>query len=175
MIEVDKKTLAGMFGVAGTTIDAYRRKGLPTVGEGRATKYNVQECFRWFNSYTVQQEREKWDTTPSGMTEQDAKTRKLTAEALIAELDLAKERGTMVNISDAEREVMKHHTIVRTSLLAFPVRTAPFLVMVPDELTARQIIEAEIFKLMDALSVPVEIEHIVEPEEEETEVDETDD
>jgi phage terminase Nu1 subunit (DNA packaging protein) len=175
MVEASKKELADMFGCATTTIDAHRKKGMPTVGEGRATRYNIKECFKWLTAYTVQQEREKWDTTPTGLTEQEAKVRKLTAEALKAELELSKERGVVVNVSDSEREMLKRMTMIRSHLLSFPVRTAPFAVMLTDETTAREVLEKEIFNLMDVLAGPITIEEDNDSEDNDSEDNDSED
>lgn len=57
----------------------------------------------------------------------DAKARKLAAEAELAELELAKARGEVVAIGDAAKLIAEEYTAVRSKLLALPTKLAPLL------------------------------------------------
>lgn len=152
MQAVTKKELCAILDLTDKTVDSYRSKGLPTIGEGRSTTYPVPACVAWLTEYRVMQDRASRDDSDVGITEQEAKVRKLIAEALMKEVELEQSRGVLVNIEDAIRAEEKEQGIVRAGLLSFPARCAPFMVQVPDENTARQLLEDQIHQLMHSIA-----------------------
>lgn len=101
--------------------------GLPKVGYGKGCYFEWEAVFLWFVAYKVEQNQ------PKGVKEDaknllDAQLRKVNAEAALAELKLARERGEVVNVQDVEKAVSGQIANARARLLAMPSKLAGLLV-----------------------------------------------
>ena len=141
---VPRNELASLLGVSLSTLKDYYRLGMP--GAIAKNKYPVRASIDWLINHQLQQALKS--SKPQLMTEQDAKARKLSAEAQLAELELAAARGEVVNVSDATKELERYLSVVRASLLSFPARFAPYAVMIPDEKAARLLLDEHIAAMM---------------------------
>jgi phage terminase Nu1 subunit (DNA packaging protein) len=154
---VDLPTISNYFNVHPRTIANWYKLGMPRQGR---EQYNVRECIEWDRNRCVQ-EAVRSAAGKSYVDASMAKIRREVAEAELKEIEVARERGTLVNISDAEKQLERELTPVRNALLGFPRRIAPYIVMVPDEIQAAEIMEDHIRDLMDSLANKVD-ESIVE-------------
>jgi phage terminase Nu1 subunit (DNA packaging protein) len=168
---IDAVALADLLGVNISRLQDLRNAGLPTRGLGKAMRYPFRECLKWFISHKIQVEvdRVRAQLQPAGpeMDKEEAVARKLTAEALIKEVELEQLRGTLVNVKDAESELAKHLGIVRNGLLSFPARVAPYLVALKTELDAREMMTGKVNDLMTQLAKQVEEVDVIEEEDNE--------
>lgn len=172
---VDALTVAELLGVYKGKLQELRNAGMPTRGLGKSMKYPWRECIKWYTDHIIKREVEKVRAQmPTGpeMDKDEAVARKLTAEALIKEVELEQLRGTLVNYRDAEAELAKHLGIVRQGLLSFPARVAPYLVGLTNEMDAREMMITKMNDLMQQLAKQVEEAETVVDEDIEDENDE---
>jgi hypothetical protein len=170
---VSAKQLRAYFRISQDQLTQLRAEGIPTRGSGPGTRYPLSLCIPWFIERQVQKQFQKLQSkvATSDLDKDEATARKLTAEALIKEVELEQLRGTLVNYRDAEAELAKHLGIVRNSLLSFPARVAPYLVAIKTELEAREMMERKVNDLMNQMAKQTE-EIDVQAEEDEMEDDE---
>lgn len=82
----------------------------------------------------------------------DARNRKMAAEAELAEIELAKARAELLTIGDLETIVARDYTAVRTRLQALTGRLAPVVVGTKDIAAATALIEPVVREVMEELS-----------------------
>lgn len=70
----------------------------------------------------------------------DAKARKMAAEAELAEIELATKRGELVPVSVAITRVVDEYTAVRSKLLAIPSKMAPLVAAESAEAVCRALL-----------------------------------
>jgi phage terminase Nu1 subunit (DNA packaging protein) len=144
--------LAHLLGVARTTALGWTKQGCPYVqkadrDEGVAWVFDISEVIRWREERAA---REGFTGTPADYTE--AQTRKMAAEAEMAEIKLAKERGDAVSITDTEKAWSNIIVNFRAKMLALPQRAAPLLVGQSKERVIANMLRDEIYSALDELS-----------------------
>ncbi len=82
----------------------------------------------------------------------EARSRKLAAEAEIAEMQRDRMRGELIDISSVENVVAEEYGAVRSKLLALPGKLAPMVAIEADEITCRDLIERGITEALDELA-----------------------
>lgn len=82
----------------------------------------------------------------------EAKARKLAAEAELAEIELAKARGELVPIDAVAKAVTDEYAATRAKLLALPSKLAPLVAIEDREAACRDAIERGITEALDELS-----------------------
>ena len=82
---------------------------------------------------------------------EDAKARKLTAEAELAEIELAKARAEVVVIAEVAKLVGEDYAAVRAKLLAIPSKLAPQMAIEPTEAGCRALLQRAINEALDEL------------------------
>ena len=93
----------------------------------------------------------------------EARQRKLAAEAQLAELELARQQGLVVAIEDVGVELERCYSAVRSRLMAMPPKLAPLLC--PDDpATAQTMIEAVVIEALTELSEGAGDERLAELE-----------
>jgi terminase small subunit / prophage DNA-packing protein len=105
----------------------YVDQGLPKVGHGKRSYFEWEAVYKWM------MEREAEKSRPKSVKEDaknlaEAQLRKINAEAALAELKLARERGEVVNVQDVEKAVSGQIANARARLLAMPSKLAGLLV-----------------------------------------------
>jgi len=96
-VEVSKAELANIYGVSLPTISQWVNKGCPWITKGSPGKqwrFNTADVTTWREEHVAQQIQ--GDTSQLDIDE--ARRRKLAAEAAMMELDLAKRRGEVIEI-----------------------------------------------------------------------------
>lgn len=167
---VTASRLQEILNVTSDRLHKLREVGMPHTGFKRATKYPLTLCIQWYIAYEVQRSLEKQKSPDTVLDKDEAMVRKMTAEALIKEVELEQIRGTLVNIEDAEKDLGKHLGIVRGGLLSFPARVSPYLVGLKTEADAREMITMKVHELMTQIATQAEeIESDVEVDDEESE------
>lgn len=157
-MQLSKTELAGLLRISPKTLQSYIQMGMTgRVGAGSATKYEASLAIEFHVAHHVDlalKERAKnvnsagVDMPPIEESESALVYWKAEREKhrTLAELE------TLVPHEWAVKELATHLGIVRQGLMSFAPRAAPYLVMVPDELTAREMIERKVHELMDALA-----------------------
>lgn len=83
---------------------------------------------------------------------EEARTRKVSAEAELAELELARERGRMVTVDDCADRLARILERVRARLVAVPGKLAPRLVGLGTAMEARGVLEEAVGETLAELS-----------------------
>ena len=140
------------------TFALWVRKGLPRKGDGRAARYPWPEIQRWVVEHARQEGRES--VRPKDY--EDAKARKMMAEAELAEYDVALKRRELMSVGDAEKTLSEAFDRIRGQLLALPSRLAHDFVGIQTLPEANARLTRAVSDVMEELSggtdVPVEEE-----------------
>lgn len=135
-------------------------KGLPRKGE----RYLWPEISRWLVEHARQEGRES--VRPADY--EDARARKMIAEAELAEYDVALKRGELLTVADGEKTIAEAFQRIRGQLLAVPSRFAGDLVGIQTlpEANARltRAVTEVLEELATASDVPVSEDEDVEAE-----------
>lgn len=84
-------------------------------------------------------------------TNEDARNRKLVAEAELAEIEIGKARGELIEITQVARMVSDEYSAVRAKLLSLPDKLAPLVAMETTEAPCRAAIARGITEALDEL------------------------
>ncbi|KAB2970324.1 terminase small subunit [Zoogloea sp.] len=117
---VDRNQLVEEMQIGHSTLTKYISQGLPYVdrgGSGRLATFDLEACKQW------RQER-YGKTADDDESMQQARLRKLQAEASLAELELQKSHGQVIPIEDVAEELADLFSKIKSQLLALPVITA---------------------------------------------------
>ena len=115
-----------IFGVSTNTIKTWLRKGCPADKpgtNGRAWVLNLTDMIRWQNDQT----RIRAESKGREDDVEEARRRKLVAEAELSEIQVKKERGEVIDIELSGKMLDKVLANVTAKLLAMPHKVAPYL------------------------------------------------
>lgn len=160
--EVNRLELAEIFGVAKTTVDAWVRRGCPGApsrGRGRERLFNTHDVSQWLRD---EARSEVQEAGPKDETE--LKLRKLEAETIQAELDLAQARRQVAPIDELERAWAMQSAVIRANIMNVPSRVVSQLIGETDEARFKDVLSAE---LVQALEAAADADIDLDPEEEE--------
>lgn len=160
---VDTAGLAELFGVTKQTVALWRKQGMPIHRKPSERKYEYDSaaCYQWRLKHENQllndafdQERKELQTNnpdPSGrMTGAEAKTRREIANALMAELELAKAQEQVANIEDLMINFTDALVEVRAKLVSRSSRLAGILAHQEEE-AIRDILDKDTADTLEAL------------------------
>lgn len=136
--------LCRQLGISEPTMSEYRKAGAPFGADNRTTKAE----FRRWELATVRAQAAARATPTS---EDEARARKLAAEAEMAELKLARERGQVVTVTDAAAAYEARLVPVRAALMAVPGRWAPEVVGLGSTRDAMQVMSRLVREVLGAL------------------------
>lgn len=150
IFKLTKIELARLLELSDETISNYVRKGMPVTGKGHAARYNLARCTAWLIDFEADKRVRLGQS--GNVTEDDAKVRKLVAEATLKEWEVAELQGRVVRVEDAEHEVTSELQKVRSKLVAIPGTWAARIVGIKDNASATETLENLVFRLMEDLS-----------------------
>lgn len=140
MTIVTKTQLAEKFGVHTSTIDKYQHLGMPLHERGNRRKgestYDLEACVQW--------KEEQFSDTEQSESMQEARLRKLQAEASLAELELEKQKGTVVAIEDVAAELAGTFATIKTRVLALSSKLPGLLIGKQSEREMQDVIDREL-------------------------------
>lgn len=141
-MKISGSKLAAEFGVSRMRVSQLAAEGV--IPKGRDGKFDVLEAYRAYCSFLRKALAARPVPEPGAKhgTIVDARRRKITADAEMAELELARERGQLVSIADVEREMTNLIVTTKARMMAVGGRVAPELVGE----TSRNLIAAKIEK-----------------------------
>lgn len=145
---VNRSGLAETLGMSLPAVDAYVRRGCPFVqrgAKGREWQFDTAAVIEWLRQQDIEQAI--GDTSKLDIDE--ARRRKIAAEAALAEMELAKERRQMIHVDEVAGVVADEYAKVRSRVLAMPARLAQPLSILDDPAAIEAEIKAE---CVDALS-----------------------
>lgn len=141
---IPQKELAAILGLSTRQIRNLEAEGMPHEAEGARKSYPIPDAVQWY----VAREQERAQPTDI----EDAKKRKLTAEAETAELELARMRGQLVLVEDVVKEQARVYDHMRAKILATSAKAAPAMVGLRSIAEAQVRVEAVMRELMELLA-----------------------
>tara|TARA_R110002073_G_scaffold120601_2_gene262652 strand:- start:3755 stop:4294 length:540 start_codon:yes stop_codon:yes gene_type:complete len=121
---VNRVKLAEIFGVSVDTVTAWVKRGCPYLSggaKGKQWSFNSASVFRWHLEAV---------DGPEGVTPvnyEQSKARKMAADAALAEIELDRARGAVVELAVVIDAVTEEYATVRTRLGSLPGILAPRL------------------------------------------------
>lgn len=151
--ELNRSAAIRALGVTRKEFDMWIGEGMPFVDNGSPQKhrYVIAEIFDWHRKHTAKQFAGSGRVEQFTMSAAEAKRRKEVANALSAELNLAKEREQLVVIDDLMRQFTEALTTVRAGLVSMPSRLAGSLSHKSDSEISEEL-EHEVKDLLEHLS-----------------------
>jgi len=144
--------LSRLLDVKPATIRAWEARGCPiehkAQKKGEASLYSVAEVVRWREAQAAMAA----SGDLSAMDMEEAKRRKLSAEAALVEIDLAKARGNVVEVAVAAKEIGDALSACRSRLLGVGASVAPRLDLAPDTASRKEMIDDAINEALDEIS-----------------------
>jgi len=147
---VNKADLAQLMGVTSITIGHWVNKGCPYVekgGPGKTWVFDMPSVVAWREEQVALQA--VGDTKSLDIDE--ARRRKLAAEAAMTELDLSKRKGELVEIEEVAAAVGDDYANLRAKLLSLPVKIAPQAVGIDDAAEIQALAESLIHEALEEL------------------------
>lgn len=150
-LELSKADLARAWGVSLPTVGAWVKRGCPYISKGGPGKpwiFNTSEVAAWREEQAAQAalgETQSLDI-------EEARRRKLAAEAALAELDVAKRRGEVIEIEEVARVIGDDYANVRAKLLSIPTKLAPQLLGVEETAEIKGLIERALTEALEELT-----------------------
>lgn len=140
--KVNRTELANVFGVAMNTVDAWVRAGCPYDEKGQGRKPWV------FDTADVAGWREDMAANEAGGTtavdEAALKRRKMLADTIKMELELATAQGLVAPIDQMERNVARIMAEISVNMRNLPARVVSLLIGEQDERRFKQVLLSEI-------------------------------
>ncbi|PCJ13811.1 MAG: hypothetical protein COB04_16115 [Gammaproteobacteria bacterium] len=149
--EVNKAELADIWGVSLPTIAAWLKKGIPFKqkgGNGKSWIFNTAQVAVWRDELA----RESVKADKPGESLEGAKLRKASADASIAELELAIKNESVIPMDVAIDQVASEYAIVRAAVMSLPSRMAPLVAALDDVGKVRTELEKQVTEILAELS-----------------------
>ena len=144
---VNQKELAALLGLTTRQVNNLVERGMPVASADGKRMYDAPACIAWYRDAKVAEAVAA--VGPDDLETQ--KTRKTAAEARLAELELARLEGRVVDVEAAAREVDALLDRLRAVLLAFVSRNAHLLVGRKSIPEVSGVLEGAVQELMAAL------------------------
>lgn len=147
---VSRSKLAEMQDVSLPTVDKWVRDGCPVVkrgGRGKEWQFDNAAVTNWRLDCKEQEAAGQMPTD-----EAELKRRKLAAETMLAELELAQAKKAVAPIDQVERMVSGAFAQVRAAVRNIPERTVAQLIGETDERRFKSVLLEEIDQTLEALA-----------------------
>jgi len=143
------KQLAEWYNVDPRTVTNWQLEDPPIPSEkrGKVRWFDTAAVARWMEQRAIRRA-----PAPPPPDLEEAKARKLSAEAELAEYQLAQARGEFIAVADLDAKVGPMLDTFRAKLLAIPGRLAPHVVACRDIADARDLLERELAMVLAELS-----------------------
>ena len=138
------KQIAVVLNLTPTRVQQLTHEGLPKKFRG---KYDQDECTGWYIRYLQALFEKKAVLDPAGevlASERESRLRLLRADVDLREIELARERGQLVQIDDVEKEMAALVLTTKARVMAVAPRAAPDIIGE----TSRVMIQAKIEKYL---------------------------
>lgn len=142
--EASQTEIAEILGLTTRQIRNLEGEGMPHRAEGNRKLYPLPGAVQWYY------QREIARAMPTDFEE--AKARKMAAEAALAELELAQAEGRIVTVDDMEKMLSSPLYRLRAKMLSLPSKWAPSLVGCRTVAEAQTRLEAAVEEAMLALA-----------------------
>ena len=139
---VNRQELSQAMGVSLPTVDKWVRDGCPVKqrgAKGVAWEFSLPDVVSWWGN---KQREASASAAPTDM--EDAKLRKIAAEAEMVELELAKAKGLVAPIEEFQRVQEARNAVIRQNVLNVVQRAVLQLLGECDEATFKKKLRAEL-------------------------------
>lgn len=151
---VTTEELAELYDVKPPQIHAWIKEGCPIKVRGAAGRgahqFDTKAVATWREKRAVRIATKSSDDVQ--VSKEEAQRRKVSAEAGLAELELAKKKGLVVDLDELERDLSGRFAEIRASLRKIPERVVLRLVGVTDEAVIKDIVLGEIDSVLQGLA-----------------------
>ena len=145
---VPAKTIAKLFDVTERRVQQLAKKGIITKNE--RGRYELKSAVQGYIKFLRKSSLEG----PEGTISLDeARRRKLSAEATLSELELEQKRETLVEAVEVEKTWFEIGQNIKGRLLAMPAHVAPLVIGETKQAVVKSIIEKEVLSTLNELSV----------------------
>lgn len=152
--------LADHFGLTTRRVNGLVREGMPQVGRG---KFSPDAACQWFRAHENQLGKNAPSEKLDYYTEQARHTR---AKAELAEIDLAKRRGALVELSAVLKIMERAHTAFKRHMLALPRKAAGRVIACSTLAEAESVIDHEVRDGLNELTrIAADLDTLTEPRE----------
>jgi len=151
MAIVNQADLAELRNISLPTVRAWVRRGCPYKQKGARGKewlFNTADVFEWREEQAAL--NAIGDT--SSLDIDEAKRRKMAAEAALCELELSKARGDVVSLAEVGAVWLDIVSSARSRMLSIPAKMAAIIAPESDPMAIRALLEAELEESLDELS-----------------------
>lgn len=147
--KLNQKDLCDLLGKSRQTVaELCRLPGVPREKKGNSWVYLWPDFNDWWRETKVDQAAER--AAPADFEE--AKARKMEADADMAELELRQLRGELITLADYQKALTGSLDRVRARLLGLDSRLAPLVVGVDSVLKAKAVIRPIVNEILTELS-----------------------
>lgn len=137
--------------VSTNTIRAWIRRGLPAHrADSGEWEIEVEDLDAWAQQATAPNDDEPEESAKAAIDRE--RSRKLAAEADIAEMDAAQRRGELISIAIVAKDRAESIARARGVLIAMETKLAPLCAAETDVLIVRSIIGAEVRRALSELA-----------------------
>jgi phage terminase Nu1 subunit (DNA packaging protein) len=146
---ISKQDLARTLGVSIATIGAWLQEGMPVHFQGKkgvASEYILEDVMAWVAAKNSPDE-----------SMQEAKLRKECAQASLAELELQKERGELIEITEVATLVAKEYSTIRAKLLGLPSKLSGIIYSLQSQKEVREVLDNAFREILEELSADASI------------------
>lgn len=157
----NRRQLSDILRISMPTVTTWVGEGMPFVREGSKSaewEFETRDCIEWMaaNKLKARAKAKSGDDEPAEGHEtiEEAERRKMVANADKAEVQVAKEAGILVPISEVASVVAEEHARVRARLLTIPneLRPAVLTFLAHDRPAAEQLLAAAEETILEALT-----------------------
>lgn len=162
---VNRRQLADILGISLPTVTAWVGEGMPFTREGSKSaewEFETRACIEWFGANKLKARVRSpssgkdpfADGSEGSETIEEAERRKMIAQADKAEVQVAKEAGLLVPISEVASVAAEENARVRARLLTIPndLRPKVLTFLAHDRKAAEQLLTATEEVVLEALS-----------------------
>jgi len=143
--------IAEFCGVSLPTVRAWVRRGCPYEnkgGRGREWAFDTVSVFEWHK----EQAALNAVGDISSLDIDEARRRKVAAEAALCELDLSKARGDVISLSEVGSVWLDIVSSARSRMLSIPAKMSNVIAPETDPQVIRDLLEAELEEALEELS-----------------------
>lgn len=147
---VNRTGLAETFGVAMPTVDMWRKDGCPVVtigGRGKEWEFDTAAVAAWLRERDVRSA-----TGDKQVDKEELNRRRLEADTLRSELELAKAREEVAPVSQIEKMVARAFAEVRAGMRNLPGRCVTQLIGETDERRFKAVMMDEINQVLESMA-----------------------
>lgn len=148
---VNRADLASLTGASLVTIDNWVRRGMPFVqrgSKGREWIFDTAQCIEWLRQQDV--EAALGDTAKIDYDE--ARRRKMAADAALAEYELAKARRTVITVEEATAMIADDYARCRRRLMEIPGRLSQRLAGESDPAAVERMLKDDVTAALEELT-----------------------